>query len=418
MKQAVSAGTPFRRPYRFVMMALLLIVPMCTMVPYVAPAVFMTQIMETFQVDMSMAGLTMTIQLGATGLCMFIGSMIQDKLGSQRTMILSIWAMALGNAVGCFVPGIGLFLAARFLAGFGQGLYSTASNVFFSTWYDGKERTFILTANNIANSVFLALAYSIGLPLCSLMGSWQGVFGLYAVVIAAVALLWSFFGKASPEAIAAEKAASGTHTGAGESALIRAAKEPAYWKLATYAGIIMMANTCIATYLPTYLTMERGLDASVATTVSSLNSLLGMAGSLLGGVLCAQMWRRKPILLVCGVAYIAVGFGITLFSVPLAVMALALAIGALYFVPATAQSTMMIEAKQPFDPTILGGASSIIYGFGQLLCVAVSFIFSAISNASSMTTAYRVFFAACILGVAAVGFLGETGSKPAKQEEK
>lgn len=413
----VEKGTPYRRPYRFVMMALLLIVPMCTMVPYVAPAVFMTQIMETFQVDMSMAGLTMTIQLGATGLCMFIGSMVQDKLGSQKTMILSIWAMALGNALGWLAPGIGVFLVARFLAGFGQGLYSTASNVFFSTWYDGKERTFILTANNIANSVFLALAYSVGLPLCNLTGSWQSVFGLYAAVIAVVALLWTFLGKASPEATVAEQAKQAEHPGAkGESALLRAAKEAAYWKLAAYAGIMMMANTCIATYLPTYLTTERGLDTSVATTVSSLNSLLGMAGSLLGGVLCAQMWRRKPILLVCGVAYIAVGFGITLFSAPLAVMALALAIGALYFVPATAQSTMMIEAKKPFDPTILGGASSIIYGIGQLLCVAVSFIFAAITNVSSMTTAYRVFFLACILGVVAVGFLGETGNKPEHQE--
>lgn len=414
MEKAMN-GTPYHRPYRFVMMALLLIVPMCTMVPYVAPAVFMTQIMETFQVDMSMAGLTMTIQLGATGLCMFIGSMIQDKLGSQRTMVLSIWAMALGNALGWIAPGIGVFLVARFLAGFGQGLYSTASNVFFSTWYEGKERTFILTANNIANSVFLALAYSIGLPLCSLVGSWQGVFGIYATVIAVIAVLWTVFGKASPEAIAAEKANAGSGP-KGESGLLRAVKEPAYWKLAAYAGIIMMANTCIATYLPTYLTMERGLDASVATTVSSLNSLLGMAGSLLGGVLCAQMWRRKPILVICGIAYIAAGFGITFFAAPAAVMVLALAIGALYFVPATAQSTMMIEAKKPFDPTILGGASSIIYGIGQLLCVAVSFIFSAIANGANMTTAYRVFFLACILGVVAVGFLGETGTKPEHQE--
>ena len=117
----ISAGEPFKRPYRYVMMVLLLLVPLCTMVPYVAPAVFMGQIMQTFQVDMSMAGLTMTIQLGATGLCMFIGSMIQDRLGSQKTMILSIWAMAVGNAMPDLPAGLVYFLQHDFLPDLDRG---------------------------------------------------------------------------------------------------------------------------------------------------------------------------------------------------------------------------------------------------------------------------------------------------------
>lgn len=108
----INKGTPFRRPYRFVMAIMILIVPFCTMVPYVAPAVFMADIMETFGVDMSLAGLSMTIQLGATGICMFIGSFIQDRLGIRKSIILSIWAMALGNAIGFLAPNIGIFLFA------------------------------------------------------------------------------------------------------------------------------------------------------------------------------------------------------------------------------------------------------------------------------------------------------------------
>ena len=90
MKYDPNAGAPFRRPYRFFMAFLILIVPFCTMVPYVAPAVFMGDIMAQFGVDMSLAGLSMTIQLGATGICMFIGSVIQDKLGIRKSVILSI----------------------------------------------------------------------------------------------------------------------------------------------------------------------------------------------------------------------------------------------------------------------------------------------------------------------------------------
>ncbi len=44
--------------------------------------------METFGVNLSLAGLSVTIQLGATGLCMFIGSFIQDKLGVISCLLL------------------------------------------------------------------------------------------------------------------------------------------------------------------------------------------------------------------------------------------------------------------------------------------------------------------------------------------
>ena len=111
------------------------------------------------------------------------------------------------------------------------------------------------------------------------------------------------------------------------------------------------------------------MDATVATTISSLNSLFGIAGSLLGGVLCAQMWRRKTILIGAIVLYILAGFGITFVSSSGLIVVLALAAGALYFIPIAAQSTIMIETKQPFDPTILGGAASISSGIGQLLCL-------------------------------------------------
>ena len=181
-----------------------------------------------------------------------------------------------------------------------------------------------------------------------------------------------------------------------------------------FAGTFAIANTAIASFLPTYLTIERGMDATVATTISSLNSLFGIAGSLLGGVLCAQMWRRKPILIGAIVLYILAGFGIPFVSSSGLIVVLALAAGALYFIPIAAQSTIMIETKQPFDPTVLGGAASISSGIGQLLCVIVSFLFQGVAAASSMTVAYRVFFALCLIGLLGAILLRETGKKPEK----
>ena len=408
--KTTESGTPYRRPYRFVMAALLLLIPFCTMIPYVAPAVYMMGIMDTFQVDMGMAGLTMTIQLGATGICMFVGSFVQDKLGVQKSIVLGIWAMALGNIMAFLSPGIAVFLIARFVAGFGQGVYTSVSNTSISTWFEGKERTYMLTLSSVFSSIALAISYTICIPLSNLFGSWQRVFGVYGIAIAVIALLWTFFGKSSPEEIAVSP---GTGTGykQGGGSLARALKEKEYWKLAICVALITVANTTIATYLPTYLTTERGLDAAVATTVSSMNSLFGIAGSLLGGILCAHLWRRKPTLVVSGVLYVLTGFLLTICTSGSLILILALAAGAIFYIPVTTQSTVMIEAKQPFDPTILSGAACMVFGIGQLLCVVVPFLFNTLTEAFSMTAAYRVFFGLCNVSVVAALMMKETGKK-------
>ena len=375
----------------------------------------MGDIMTQYGVNLSLAGLSMTIQLAATGICMFIGSMIQDRLGIRKSVILSIWAMVLGNAMASLSPSIWVFLVARTISGFGQGLYTVSMTPCISTWFADKERTYMLTFNTAANSIFLAVSYSIGRPLCNAFGSWQAVFRFYTAIIALIALLWTFLARDSAEALAAaQQRAKMTTGGKQQSSLRRAAKEIQYWKLLLFAGTFAIANTSIASFLPTYLTLERGMDATVATSISSLNSLFGIAGSLLGGVLCAQMWRRKPILIGAIALYILVGFGITMTSSGTWIIVLALAAGTLYFIPIAAQSTIMIETKQPFDPSILGGAASISSGIGQLLCVIVSFLFQGVAAASSMTVAYRVFFSLCLIGLLGALLLRETGIKPEK----
>ena len=240
MKYDPNAGTPFRRPYRFLMAFLILIVPFCTMVPYVAPAVFMGDIMTQYGVNLSLAGLSMTIQLAATGICMFIGSMIQDRLGIRKSVILSIWAMVLGNAMASLSPSIWVFLVARTISGFGQGLYTVSMTPCISTWFADKERTYMLTFNTAANSIFLAVSYSIGRPLCNAFGSWQAVFGFYTAIIALIALLWTFLARDSAEALAAaQQRAKMTTGGKQQSSLRRAAKEIQYWKLLLFAGMAL-----------------------------------------------------------------------------------------------------------------------------------------------------------------------------------
>lgn len=406
-------GTPRNAPYRYVMAVLILLCPFCTMIPYVAPAVFMTDIMASFSVDMSLAGLGMTIMLGASGVCMFIGTFIQDRLGIRRSIIVALAAMVLGNLAAFASPNIVVFLLARLVGGFGQGVYMVCSTPCISSWFAGKQRTYMITFNSVVNAIALATSYAINRPLAELLGGWQNTMALYAGVVAVVAVLWIFLSKDAVDTAAIRKNADAAAP-KKKGSLLRACKEIQYWKIMLYAGLFYMANSSITTFLPTYLQTERGVSANVATTITSLNSLAGMAGSLLGGVLVAQLPKRKPIMLIATIAYMVVGFGLTIFTSNGLVLVLALIVGALFNAPTTAQSTLMIETKQPMDPTILGGAVSITTGISQLLCVFVSFIFNAVVKVTSMTVAYRVFFGLMIIAAAMVLWMRETGTSKKK----
>ncbi len=407
------SNAPFRRPYRLVIAVLIFLAPFATMVPYISPSVFMLDIMESFEVDYTLAGLSMTIQLASTGICFFIGSYFQDRLGIRNTIVLSFWAMAVGNLMVFFAANIYVFLLIRLAAGFGQGLYTVCMASYISTWFEGKENSYVITLNGASNGLFIALAYSVGRPLCSVFGSWKNVLGFYAVLIAVLAVVWTLFGKESPEGLDAWKQSrEAARTRGAKSSVRMAAKEKEYWKILVFCGTFMVANTAIATFLPTYLTEVRMMEPTVATLVSSLNSILGIVGSVLGGIISAQMWRRKPVLIGSIALYILCGFGITLVDSSTVLTVLCLLAGALYYLPLTAQAALTIETKKPFNPAIVTGAMAITNGFGQLLTIVVSPLFSSVTAHAGMTAAYRIFFGLCIAGLAAAVLMKETGVRP------
>lgn len=419
MSNTMASGVPFKRPYRWIMAVLILTIPFATMVPYIAPSVFMADLMADFGVDYSLAGLSITIVLAATGVCMFIGSSIQEKIGMRPTFVLAVWMMAAGTVVSSFAPNIWVFIGARLIVGFGQGVYNACCTPLISTWFADKERNYMIALNNASSSVFLAMSFIITLPLIAVFGSWQGVMKFYSIIVVILAVLWTVFGKDSPEGIAAAEQMKAAMAAAGkaekgQSGLARAVRESTYWKVFIYSGTFMIGNTVITTYLPTYLTTVRGIDAGLATTITSLNPVFGIVGSLLGGVICAKLPRRKPIMLVVYAAYILCGFGITVFNSSVMQIIVCVATGMFFYLPLTAQTTLTIESKQPFDPTIIPGAIAITCGLGQVVNIFISPIFSAATAAFGMTNAMRVFFILCIVGWVAALTLRETGVKPEK----
>lgn len=412
------AGEPYKRPYRFVIGVLYLSINFCAMLPYISPSIYMGDIMQTFGCDMSMAGFSMTLQLVVAGICFFVGSVIMSKIGMLNTCRLSISLLLIGCTLSAFAPTIHAYLVARAIGGFGQGL-SVGLTPMLTTWFKDKEQSMMITFSGISSAVGLALSVALCRPLADRMGGWQKALLIYALVTMVFALLWIFFGRMSPEGVAQVVAQREMAAAAGkqQSDLVLALKQTQYWKIMIFAGLFIVVDTARATFLPTFM-ISSGVPESLTMTATSLLSIFGIIGSLLGGILVTKIPKRKPIIIAALAAYLTAGFALTLIPISIVRAILCVALGFIYYIPITAQSTLLIEYAIVRDPRMISGGVAMSSGVGMLITLIVSPIFSAISNAAGMTVAFLCFYAILIVGIIAACATKETGeAEPVRQQE-
>lgn len=409
-------GTPYKREGRWFQEVLIAGITFCAMLPYIAVSVIMPDIMQTFGADIGIVALAMTVQLVMSGLCMFIGSMVSDRIGAVKTAKVGITCLFIGALIQGIAPSIGIFIVGRAIAGLGQGLGTVNASPLISSWFDGKERSYALTFNSMGSMISIALTVAIIRPLSAALGGWQRAYLAYAVFTLVFVVLWMLFGKGNPEldAQVAQKQQMAAAMGKGPSSLSLALKEAQCWKCMIFFGLFIIVDTARATFMPTFMG-SIGIPEGILTTATSMLSLVGMVGSLLGGVLVAQIWCRKPIVLTGAIGYIIAGLLCTFVTAPVPNAFFVILLGFFYNLTITANSMLMIENAMAKNPMMISGGVAMMSGVGMLLTIIVSPIFTALTGSFGMAMAFRIFFLVMIVGAIAVMSEVETGRKPQAQ---
>lgn len=410
-----------KNPYRFLVGLLVLLLPFVQFMPYIAPAVLMPDMVASYNIGYGLAGLTITIVLAAFGVCMFFGSAISDRLGARQTIVLGVWLMLLGNVICWLSPNIALFMTGRILAAAGQGIALTNNAPYYTTWFDTKERTYLITINGCMSPIAIGLSLALSVSIKNAMGgSWNSVFLVYSIGILVVALLWTFLSKPNPDFVPPQMPASAktqAPPAKQQSALVRALKVKQYWMILVIAAIVSFSQTVVVTYLFTYLSEARHLEMGVASTLSSVNSFVGVFGSLLGGTLIAQTGRRKPFINICIGIFVVSGLTLTMVSATPLIVAGVIVLGMSFYMMQPAQSNLIIESPEPFDPTILSGAFAMIVGTAQIGNLLVSPFFSAVTASVGMDMTFRITFFIAIIPMVLSFFLRETGKHAKKKAQ-
>ncbi len=400
---------------RFIIAGLILSVPLCTLLPYLAVSILLNDIMASLSINYALGGLLMSILTVASGACMFLGSFVQDKIGIRNTLLLAIWLLAAGSALSFLAKSsFAILFMGRVVLGVGFGLNSVALNPFMSTWFFGKQRTFMITGGLIANCLAGTASYLLASPLSRLMGSWNGVFGIYAVFIAIMAVIWTVFGRANKwnaaETMPAQQKEKNLLSGQSNS-LLQAARYRQFWIILCMGIFFHAAMTATTAFLPSYMMTELGTEAHIAAGASSANSIASVAGALVGGLAVARTGRRKIFIHIGLLVYMIGGLLITVsHSVPL-IFAFSALVGFGFMLVSPAQSTIIMETVQPFSPSVYAAALALTGGLMQFTSLAIAPLFNTLTETMGMPGAFRIFYILTGIAILISFIIRETGPK-------
>ena len=268
----------------------------------------MPVLMKTFQLDLTSAGLLMSV-FAVTGLMLALpAGLILQKLGPKPAGLAAVGLLIAGSAGGALAPGAGLLLASRLFEGAGMGLIAVVAPATIAAWFPAEKRgrpmgiwaTWVPLGSLIAFNTAPALAMAAGWRAVW----WAGAaFGLIAFV-----LYWAFI--RIPPAVETKPGRVEDARTPWQSALANRD----IWLLALSFGCFnFVAIGVNTTFFPTFLTAAREYSLAGASFVASLKQPAVIVVAPLAGWLSDRIGSRR-ILLVCGM--IATGVSMTfMFSV-------------------------------------------------------------------------------------------------------
>ncbi|OXM57612.1 MFS transporter [Amycolatopsis thailandensis] len=237
------------------------------------------------------AGLLATATLLGIGVSSVAGGYVADNFGRKKALIASLLIFGVFTAALAVVPNFAVFLLLRFLAGIGLGaVWSVVSAYVVETWpsrHRGRAAAFVISAFP-AGGALAAVVSGQFLP------DWRSMFLFAGTAVAVPVLVVLVFFRESADWVA-HKAQRTGHVVTVRDVLDGSLRRT------TLLGTLMAALALTGywgatTWLPTYLTAERGLPASdvaLFVTILNIGMFLGYNGF---GMVADRIGRRRTII--------------------------------------------------------------------------------------------------------------------------
>jgi len=302
-----------------------------------------------------MASLLTMLPVTAMGLAMFFGMGIARRLGSHRTVTLSLCLIGLASFARLFVDSASELILSAVLAGLGIALIQALMPTLIKTRF----KTSVSLCMGLYVTAIMggaAIAASFSPWVLSSSGSWRVGLAIWAVLAMVALCLW-LTQRGAMNVQTTQGPASGS---AGQDAFARL---PRAWMLGVFFGLGTAAYTCVLAWLAPYY-VEHGWSEQDAGLLLGFLTVMEVVSGLLIPAL-ANRSRDKRLALSVLLVLMMVGFlGLILMPQSLSLLwacLLGLGIGGLF------PMSLIVSMDHLEDPQRAGSLTAFVQGVGYLI---------------------------------------------------
>jgi len=284
----------------------------------------MPVLMQTFQIDLTQAGLLMSV-IAVIGLVLALPTgIILQRLGSKATILIALALMAIGSVIGVLSGSYLLLLVGRVLEGAGIGLVGVAAPATIAMWFPPEKQGTPMGIWATWVPVGSVAAYNLAPVLAPSLG-WGAVWWIGA----GFALLMIVFSGLLITRPPMER----KDLPPGEAPGLREAfANRDIWLLALEFACFNLALISIGTYYPTFLNQVRGYPLGQAAFLASLTTLMVLFSAPAAGWVSDRIGSRRlvfslPFLIIA--LTLIFPFRVTGWQIPALMVAQGLIIGAI-----------------------------------------------------------------------------------------
>ena len=310
----------------------------------------LTAIRGDIPLSFTLASLLTMLPVMAMGLAMFVGLGVSQRLGEQRTVVLSLLIIGLATVSRLFVDSAAELILSAVLAGIGIALIQALMPVLIkSRFSDNAALCMGLYVTSIMGGA--ALAASFAPLLMTRTGSWRLGLAGWALLTVPALLFWC-------------TQRAGMPTQPARSSSNRSFfRNPRAWLLAIFFGLGTASYTCVLAWLAPYY-VETGWSEQDAGLLLGFLTAMEVLSGLLTPALASRSRDRRWVLGVLLVLIMAGFCGLILSPHHLSLLwpcLLGLGIGGLF------PMSLIVSLDHLDDPRRAGGLTAFVQGIGYLI---------------------------------------------------
>ena len=298
----------------------------------------------------SVASLLTMLPVMAMGLAMFFAMGISQRLGEQRTVLMSLAIIGLATVARLFVDSAAELIVSAVLAGFGIALIQALMPALIKSRFpDNVALCMGLYVTSIMGGAAIAASFA---PLVmSRTGSWRVGLAIWAGLALLALLFWW---------------AQRVNTPRGSAPAVRKQsffKHSRAWLLAIFFGLGTASYTCVLAWLAPYYVEKGWSEQSAGLLLGFLTAMEVISGLVVPAI--ANRSRDRRVVLMALLGLIIGGFcGLILSPQHLSLLwpcLLGLGIGGLF------PMSLIVSLDHLDNPQRAGGLTAFVQGIGYLI---------------------------------------------------